>query len=597
MRVFQFIREIAGKFPSLLAATTLLLLLISVIEGVAMLFLAPVVDLVVRTGLQGASPLTLRIAAWLASLGLALNLKTALMVFLAFNLLACACQILARHIILRAKYAVLRDLMVGTFKDFINARWEFFSGGRQGNLLNTFLREFQVVGDAFGAMAIVFASLLQLALYLSAPLWISWQITIVSVAVGAAFAMPFMLMGRMNYRLGKTNTETANRMGSALQESLALAKLILGFGNQQHSIRRLEIAFDAHRAATLRSQTLAVAVPYLYFPLGLTVVMSALLTAGRMGVPLSETVVLLYALLKIVPCFGQLAAQKNCLDNFFPSYEQVCDLKREASELRQFSGSRQFCGIEREIAVEGVSFSNPGRGPTLIDIWVRIPKGTMVAFIGESGAGKSTLVDVLMGFHQPQKGQVILDGVSLDEFNIASYRQRIGYVPQDGGLFNASIRENLIWAQESASEEQIRQACQQANAAEFIETFPEGYDTIVGDRGVRLSGGQAQRVALARALLRKPDLLILDEATSALDTHSERLIQRAIESVARQTTVVVVAHRLSTIVNADHIYVLAGGRVVEEGNYADLMRKGGRFQRMAGLQGLEAVNLDEVKKS
>jgi len=192
-----------------------------------------------------------------------------------------------------------------------------------------------------------------------------------------------------------------------------------------------------------------------------------------------------------------------------------------------------------------------------------------------------------MGFNEPGSGQITVDGTLLFDFDINSYRRRIGYVPQDSILFNMSIADNLLWANESATREEIEEACIQANAHEFIREFPKGYNTLVGDRGVRLSGGQIQRVALARAIVRKPDLLILDEATSSLDTHSERLIQQAVDNIAKETTVIVIAHRLSTIVNADCIYVFKDGQVIEEGGYSELVSMNGYFNNIIKLQALE----------
>ena len=194
-----------------------------------------------------------------------------------------------------------------------------------------------------------------------------------------------------------------------------------------------------------------------------------------------------------------------------------------------------------------------------------------------------------MGFNEPKSGQITFDGTNLQEFDINSYRKRIGYVPQDSILFNMSIRDNLIWAKEDATNEEIKHACRQANADEFIEGFPHGYDTLVGDRGIRLSGGERQRISLARAILRRPELLILDEATSSLDTHSERLIQKAMENIAKETTIIVIAHRLSTIVNADYVYALKRGKVIEEGTYSDLIKMDGYFNRMVKVQLLETV--------
>jgi ATP-binding cassette subfamily B protein len=222
-----------------------------------------------------------------------------------------------------------------------------------------------------------------------------------------------------------------------------------------------------------------------------------------------------------------------------------------------------------------VHFTYPGRTQTLVDISLFIGKGQMTALVGESGSGKSTITDLLLGLQIPDKGTVLIDGAPLDEWQQNSFRERVGYVPQDPQLFHSSIRDNLLWSYKDASVGDLWAALQLANAEAFVKELPQGIDTVVGDRGIRLSGGQRQRIALARALLRKPELLILDEATSALDSESEMLIQHAIEQVALYTTIVVVAHRLSTIAKADQVYVLRQGRVVEEGSFSVLSLKSG----------------------
>jgi ABC-type multidrug transport system fused ATPase/permease subunit len=197
----------------------------------------------------------------------------------------------------------------------------------------------------------------------------------------------------------------------------------------------------------------------------------------------------------------------------------------------------------------------------------------MIAIVGESGAGKSTLIDVIMGFNEPTKGTVYIDGVPLQDYDIQSYRNKIGYVPQESALFNMSIVDNLRWAKDDATDEEIKFACKLAFADEFIESLSDKYNTLVGDRGVRLSGGQAQRISLARALIRDPELVILDEATSELDTRSELMIKKAIDNLSDKTTIVIIAHRLSTISKADYVYVLENGFIIEEGSYRNLRRK------------------------
>jgi len=588
MKSLRFVGELFSKYPRLLAAAAALWTLVSLADAVTILAVAPVVDFLVHPDLAGASGMTLAFARGIEACGLPPTLGGALAVFVGFSFLSAGLQVLGRHLILRAKYAVLKDLMVSIFGDFFAARWQFFTAGSQGTLLNTFNRELSVVGDAFAAMALFAANLIKLALYLAVPLWLSWKVALASFGAAAVFAAPFLLLGRLNYRLGRDNTATANRLNAILHENLSLAKIVLGFGNQRQAVRALDESFEAHRTATLKSQTLDMAIPILYQPLGLGVLILPLLAAQRFGVPLAESAALFYSLFKIVPVIGQLAAQKNSFVNFLPSYEQIQTLRARAKELSQAGGGRPFPGLTREISLDGLSFAYPGQPPVLDGLSLKIPRGSMVAVVGESGAGKSTLADLLLGLNEPTGGRIAFDGVALGEFDSTSYRRRVGFVPQDPALFNLSVRDNLVWAHEGATEAEIKDACRLANAAEFIERLPQGYDTVLGDRGVRLSGGQVQRLALARAIIRKPELLILDEATSALDTQSERLIQQAIDTIAKQTTMVVIAHRLSTIANADMVFVLRRGRLVEQGPYAALVAAGGPFQQMAKLQALQA---------
>lgn len=586
MKVFVFFKYIFKHFPSLILVNILILILMGLLDSAAILSLTPVVDVLLNPDMQNISSITKQIIEMMNRMSIPVSIGSLLLIFILFNLLKSLIYIFSKYFILKTKYALLRNIILGTFEDFFNARWYFFSSHKQGTLLNTFMREITVVGDAFGAMAGFFAQMIQGTVFLGVPFYISWRISSISIVSAILLAFPFTLFGRLSYRLGKMNTLTANELGSIILESLNSAKVILGFGNQPKSLSSLSKAFDAHREVTLKSQTLDSAVPQLYYPLGIFVLAIALFSGHKFLLPLSELVVIVYAFSRIVPLLGGITAQKNSLSNFFPSYEQVMNLRQDAHQLKQKTGEKIFSGLNQGISIEDLSFAYNGGQPVLENMNAKIPKGRMIAFVGKSGAGKSTFVDMIMGFNEPLKGRVALDGISLQEFDTHSYRSRIGYVPQESILFNMSIRDNLRWAKEHATDREIKEACDIANASEFIEQFTEGYDTIVGDRGVRLSGGQIQRIALARAILRNPDILILDEATSNLDTQSERLIQYAIEKIAKRTTIIAIAHRLSTIVNADYIYVLDNGRVVEEGTYSQLVKKNGLFNQMVNSQKL-----------
>lgn len=250
---------------------------------------------------------------------------------------------------------------------------------------------------------------------------------------------------------------------------------------------------------------------------------------------------------------------------------------------KQFSreGGRAFDQLHLGVTFNAVHLQySPDLPPALVDISFALPKGKMVALVGPSGAGKSSIADLLVGLYPPSSGEILIDGNSLQKLQLTSWQQRLGVVSQDTFLFNATIAENIAFGTSGVSRSQIAAACRAAQASVFIEALPNGYDTLVGERGYRLSGGQRQRLSLARAILRNPELLILDEATSALDSQSEQLVQEAIERFERNHTVLVIAHRLSTIARADQIIVLNAGRIVERGNHSDLLAKQGLYANL-----------------
>ncbi len=577
--VFGLIRDLFSRFPAAMAVTVAFMVGGTVMSSASIVTLAPIADLLLNPA--GVSPLSQRIGTLVQSFGLPFSIWTLTLGLLLLTLAKSLFNMAAVYGIERARYAVLRELVVGTFADLFRAQWRFFYSRNQGALLNTFTGEVSTVAAALKSIASLLSNVIQILFLLAIPIYISWQVTLITIVTAAVLSFPFFLLSKQSYRLGRNLTAANNKVVSIIRESFGSAKLILGFALQSRATTSLSSAFEEHRGAAIRSTVLASTVPNLYDPLRLVVIIIAVAAARKLEVPLSESAVLLYSLIRVIGPLGSIAALRNSLSNYRPSYEQLEEICRDADRLRETEGTRQFTGIRDEIRVEGVSFAFPDRPETLTDISLSIPQGKVTAFVGKSGAGKSTLADMIIGFHVPTKGIITIDRIDLREFDLNSFRRLIGYVPQDAVLFDMTIRENLLWAKEDATDDQIRQACGRANAEEFILELPDGYETRVGDRGVALSGGQVQRLALARAMVRSPALLVLDEATSSIDTHSERLIQKAIDRISKQTTVIVIAHRLSTIVNADHIYVLDGGRLVEEGCYDDLIRKDGHFSRLA----------------
>ena len=368
----------------------------------ARITIAPLIDYITRPDLADVSPVTQLAMRILTSMGLPVNLLWFLCGFLAFQILKSSLNTFAYHLILRTKYAVLHGVMMDAFEDFYGARWSFFSGSEQGTLLNTFVREIQYIGDSVAAILRLISHCLQVSLYLAVPLYLSWQVTGISIGLGLLAAGPFLLLGRLSYRLGRLNTLTANAWISTIQDCLGLSKVILGFGNQLKCLEKISRVFQAHRQVTVKSQTLQVAVTHMYEPLGLLIIATALMVGQRMEIRLSELVVILWAFRSTIPLVSSILSERNLVIGFLPSYEQLTRFGERARELSERTGGSPFKGFRRDIAVEGLTFAYPGNEPVLKDVSLLIPKGTMVAVVGASGVGKSTLIDMLMGLDEPQ---------------------------------------------------------------------------------------------------------------------------------------------------------------------------------------------------
>jgi ABC-type bacteriocin/lantibiotic exporter with double-glycine peptidase domain len=595
--IVTIFNEFMTNYPWHFGTLFFLLVVEGAVAALSVMALVPLADFMLDPALAKPSRITQNVIDGLDIIGTHPTFWILGSLFVVLNFFKGSLEVAIRYAILRIKYAVIRGLFGDALQTFFKSRWEFFSGSDQGRLLNTLNRELTTIGDTLGGLATLLAQIIQLCIYLAVPLWLNLQLTLTAVGLALLFGSPFMLLHGVSYRLGQRNTETSNIAMGILNETLGAARLILGFGRQRQAKESYLVAFDKHMKATLRSQVLATAVPKFFHPIAMLAVVIALGFTIQQEFQISELAAIMWSLLAAMPILSALLQGNISISNFLPSYEQLVSLRKSATELEEIQGDRPFFLLERDIELKDLSFTYPGRTQTLTAINLHIRKGQMTALVGESGSGKSTVTDLVLGLQIPEQGQVLIDGVSLSEWQQNSFRERVGYVPQDPQLFHSSIRDNLLWSFDSASESDLWDVLQLSNAATFVKELPQGIDTVVGDRGIRLSGGQRQRIALARALLRKPELLILDEATSALDSESERLIQQSFEQVARDTTILVVAHRLSTVAKADQVYVLRQGQIVEEGSFTALsVKSGGLLNAMLAAQTpLEQAKLSEAE--
>lgn len=350
----------------------------------------------------------------------------------------------------------------------------------------------------------------------------------------------------------------------------------------------MEAAFRAQARRLALLEPVASFLPIL--AVAVIVSLSLVLLGVQAGQVLPGLVTFVLALQRLNVRLGGVANSWNALaenSGRLALTDQI--LERSDKQFRRIGGV-PFEGLTRHIRFDAVGLCYTQDQPAaLTQLSFNLPKGQTLALVGPSGAGKSSIADLLVGLYAPSQGQIWVDDQPLSALDLPSWQQRLGVVSQDTFLFNASIAENLRFGLEGVSQQQLESAAAQAQAAGFIEALPEGYNTLVGERGYRLSGGQRQRLSLARALLRQPELLILDEATSALDSTSERLVQEAIQQVEGQCTVLVIAHRLSTIVSADQILVLERGRIIQRGSHQQLLEVAGMYQQLWQQQSQVAV--------
>lgn len=427
---------------------------------------------------------------------------------------------------------------------------------------------------------------LLIATYLAVLVGISpWLLLAVVLMGGVITLLQKQLMPRI--RAGARGvSETQAKISSRITEDFQGLRLLHSSGQldaaDQHLRQRMG---QLERQLRGQARRLAVVVPFSSFlpimAIALIGALSLLLFGKSTTGVLPSLATFVLALQRLNVRVSGLADTVNRLAENSGRMQRLNQILSPNGKQFRRRGGNHFKALQREIRFHSVGLLYaPELAPALSDISFSLPHGQMLALVGPSGAGKSSIADLLTGLYAPTAGQIWLDDTPLEQLELATWQQRLGVVSQDTFLFNATIAENIAFGTPGATPAQIQASCQAAQAVGFIESLPQGYDTLVGERGYRLSGGQRQRLSLARAILRDPELLILDEATSALDSQSERLVQEAIERFERNHTVLVIAHRLSTIVRADQILVLEGGRVVQRGTHISLLAEGGLYSKL-----------------
>lgn len=484
-------------------------------------------------------------------------------------------------------FKIIKDLTTDQIDAFLNTSWKFYSDKDFGLISNTMTKETEKVTIGFESIAALIAGSVTIIFYLGILFFLSAQLTLMVVILACLILLPISLISdKFVYQLRQDHTSASNFLQSSILNSLNAIKLIIGYNKRKETSSLIVPAIQTVANTSLKFTLIRYFFTLINEPLVIILALATILLGQEyLNIPVAELIVFLFIVNRTAGLASALIAHNNGFVAAIPSFEQIYELKNEALSRQESQNPNIIEHFHDSVSISNLDFAY-GEHQTLKNISILIKKGKMTSIVGPSGSGKSTLIDVLMGYYKVKNGSIAIDDMPFEKINLNSWRDLIGYIPQQPFLFNASIRNNISWANPLITNEDIISACKLAHVHDFVMEMHDGYETIVGERGMKLSGGQAQRICLARAIASKPEILILDEATSSLDSNSESLIQESIEGLKGDITIISVAHRLSTIVNSNHIYYFEHGQLIEDGTFKDLMLKKGKFYESAKLQGM-----------
>lgn len=566
---------------------------LTAVSGISESFgLAMFVPLIERMGTPGgSSSVPGRLKSVFDTLGLGAEVEILPLLVLLTGLLVTsfALAYMRDSRLTRAKYrfaAEMRDTMT---ESLLRSAWPHLSRQPAGDIVNQALVEALRAGNALSYQVLIIGTLVQILLYAAVSALLSWQMLLVTAGLSALIGIALRPLVRRSRVLGEASSAANRGYSFHFVDYLRGIRLIRVTASESEAIGRIK-QHNHHAARVNADAEVNTQLTYFFTQAMPVAIFAIVLGLGALNFGVSGAVLLTFFLVmsRLAPRLSQLLQHYQ---GYLNTEAGLVAVDRTIAEARaraeDTSGEERlvFRGLKHGITLENVVLRfSPDDPPALDGVSLDIGRNSLVALIGGSGAGKTTIIDVLAALRRPDSGRVLVDHEALQSYDLISWRRRIGYVTQDTVVFNDTLRNNLAFASPGSTEEKLIQALKTAHLGELLASLPQGLDTPLEEGGVRLSGGQKQRLALARALVGDPDILLLDEATSALDNESERLVQDAIEAIAHRMTIVVVAHRLSTVRRADVIYVLEKGRVIEHGAYDDLLASKGRFAELHALQ-------------
>ena len=491
---------------------------------------------------------------------------------------------------------VIGDIREQLFSKLVRLPVHYHDSNTSGRLVSRVINDVNQMANAVtGVLKDLFQQGLTFLAMIGVIIYQNWKLAAVSMIVVPLSVVTMARMGRRLRNLATRGQERMGDMASTLQETLAGIRMVKSFGREDEEAKRFRQSNDAFIHTTMKAiQVSSLGASHMEV-IGVLGVAGIIWYGGYLVIHDEMTpgafFSFLAAMFMAYTPIRRLSGANNTVQQALAAADRVFEVLDLPNEQDASGGTTELPAITRSLEFQQVAFRYEGQGDAaLMGIDLTIRAGEVIAFVGSSGSGKTTLVSLLPRFYDPTGGKILIDGVDLLSCSLRSVRGQIGIVSQEVVLFDDTVRNNIAYGRQGATPEDVTRAAQLAYAHEFIVRMPDGYDTLIGERGLKLSGGERQRLAIARAILRDPPILILDEATSALDTQSERIVQLALGNLMKNRTTLVVAHRLSTIQNATRIVVLDRGRVAEVGSHEELLRKGGMYKRLHAMQFADALS-------
>ncbi len=574
MKIFLRVLKYAKPYKFRIAIGVCMMIIVSACSAGAMLMLKPLFDSGLLKGNPHAGEQTLKIALILLGLyavkGLAFYVQD--------------------YIMNNAGQKMIMDIRSEVYNHVQKLSLRYFASHRTGQIISRITSDVVMMQQAVGLTSGIIGNGMNFIGLLIVVLTMNWKLSLISMAASVLIIFPLYNFGKRLRSISLVAQDKIGEITSVTYEGISNIRIVKGFAMEDHELSKFNKASRAYFDTFMKSiRVTALSHPVIEF-IGILAISIIIVISGfQISSPHSPITVGSFAaftgaLFLLFNPIRNLNGVNISIQQALSSSERVFELLDEKLEVADDPKAVSLPGFEKSIEFKDVCFHYSQDKPVLKNINLKINKGEVVAIVGPSGSGKSTMVDLIPRFYDASSGVLLVDGMDIRHLTLASLRAQVGIVTQETILFNDSIRDNIAYGRKDEGQAEVEAAARAANAHAFILKTPKGYDTFIGERGVKLSGGERQRLSIARAILKNPPLLILDEATSALDTESEKLVQEALENLMKNRTTVVIAHRLSTVVNADKIVVLKDGAIESVGRHSELLGTSATYKKLYEMQ-------------